>query len=45
MPNCLYNKDLEDAQETLNDINKIKDYKIDKIDKIKDYKMDNIKLY
>ena len=31
MPDYLYNKDLEDAQEALNNINKFKDCKIDNI--------------
>ena len=31
MPDYLYNKDLEDAQEALNNINKFKDRKINNI--------------
>ena len=32
MPDYLYNKDLEDAREALNNINKFKDYKINNIE-------------
>ena len=32
MPDYLYNKDLRDAWEALNNINKFKDYKIDNIE-------------
>ena len=32
MPDYLYNKNLEDAQKALNNINKFKNYKIDNIE-------------
>ena len=32
MFNYLYNKDLEDAWEAIDDVNKFKDYKIDNIE-------------
>ena len=38
MPDYLYNKDLEDAQEALDDINKFKDCKIDDIELYQSFK-------
>ena len=38
MPNYLYNKDLEDAQEASNDVNEFKDREIDNIELYQSFK-------